>query len=116
MKTTKEVFANILDAQLSECEIILGDKAQEYAEDADRLHNFRVAAALAGCTPEAALAGMMAKHTVSIYDMCTAKDPTFTLPLWKEKITDHINYLILLRAMVEERAASKPKSAEEVTK
>ena len=44
-------------------------KAAEYATDGDRLHNFKVAAAVQGISPTAALAGMMAKHTVSVYDM-----------------------------------------------
>lgn len=75
-------------------------KAKEYATD-DRLHNFKVAAELENCTPRQALAGMMAKHTVSIYDMCRS-DVKFSDDQWNEKITDHINYLLLLRAIVEE--------------
>lgn len=43
----------------------------------------------------------MAKHTVSIYDMSRANE-AFPLELWDEKITDHINYLILLRALLVE--------------
>lgn len=43
----------------------------------------------------------MAKHTVSIYDMARSDD-SFSLEKWDEKITDHINYLILLRAVVVE--------------
>lgn len=43
----------------------------------------------------------MAKHTVSIYDMARSEE-TFPLEKWDEKITDHINYLILLRAVVVE--------------
>ena len=45
---------------------------------------------------------MMAKHTVSVYDMCNIGD-NYPLELWSEKITDSINYLILLRALVEEK-------------
>ena len=40
---------------------------------------------------------MMAKHTTSVYDMVESGKP-YSLELWDEKITDHINYLILLRA------------------
>ena len=53
-----------------------------------------------GCTMKQALAGMMAKHTISIYDMCQGGE--YTHAKWIEKITDNINYLILLRAMIEE--------------
>ena len=63
-----ETFDNIINEQLQTCKDVLISKAKEYAT-VDRLHNFKVAAAIQGCTPIKALAGMMAKHTVSIYDM-----------------------------------------------
>ena len=44
---------------------------------------------------------MMAKHTVSVYDMIgTGED--YPLDLWEEKIKDSINYLFLLWALVQE--------------
>ena len=46
------------------------------------LHNFKVAASLQGIYPEQALAGMMAKHTVSIYDMCHSVK-AYPLVLWE---------------------------------
>ena len=75
-------------------------KAKEYATE-DRLHNFRVAAVIQRVSAKDALAGMMAKHTVSVYDMCGSEE-TFSQELWDEKITDSINYLLLLRALVQE--------------
>lgn len=98
MKT--EQFNQVIEKQLKRCTDILIVKAREYATD-DRLHNFRVAAELENCTPRQALAGMMAKHTVSIYDMCNS-GLKYPIELWNEKITDHINYLLLLRAIIEE--------------
>jgi hypothetical protein len=93
-------FEKILTKQIIHCNDTLSVKANEYAT-IDRLHNFKVAAELEGCSVRQALAGMMAKHTVSIYDMC--KNPeTCSMDIWNEKITDHINYLVLLRAVVEE--------------
>ena len=76
-------------------------KAQEYATDGDRLHNFKVAAAVQGITPRQALGGMMAKHTVSVYDMI-GTGAEYPIELWEEKIKDSINYLFLLWAMVQE--------------
>lgn len=67
----------------------------------DRLRSFKTAAHLQGISPREALAGMMAKHTASIYDMCRDGHP-HSLELWDEKITDHINYLILLDAVVQD--------------
>lgn len=100
-----EKFNEIISAQLEHCKIVLCKKAKEYATK-DRLHNFKVAASLERTTPVAALMGMMAKHTVSVYDMCIGTDGyehlNYPLELWDEKITDSINYLLLLRALVEE--------------
>jgi hypothetical protein len=96
-----ETFAEVVDNQLRICKDVLVDKAREYAPDEDRLHNFRVAAAIQNVDMLEAVAGMMAKHTVSVYDMC-GSEKTFTTDQWNEKITDSINYLILLRAVVQE--------------
>lgn len=95
-------FEQIFEDQVRVCRAILVEKAAEYADDNDRLHNFNVAAKLQGTTREEALAGMMCKHTVSIYDMIAEGANTFSMEKWDEKITDHINYLILLRALIEE--------------
>lgn len=95
-------FNRIIDVQYKRCIDILMNKAQEYATE-DRLHNFKVAAELQMTTPTNALAGMLAKHTVSIYDMCrSGKD--YPQEMWDEKITDHINYLLLLKALAIEEA------------
>lgn len=101
---TNEKFNAIVEDRLTYCKNILTSKGVEYAEGEDtddRLHAFAVAAALEGITPKEALAGMMAKHTVSIYDMCRDLE-RHPLDKWYEKITDHINYLLLLAAMVVE--------------
>ena len=71
----------------------------------DRLSAFKIAASLQGCTPKAALAGMMSKHIVSLYDMCYSSLLQFDLEQWDEKITDCINYLILLKALIKEEQA-----------
>lgn len=96
--------------QLSEDTLIA--KAKEYATE-DRLHNFKIAGPLQGQTPVGALGGMMAKHTVSIYDMVAGVDngATYPLPLWEEKIKDHINYLLLLWALVNERKGDANENA-----
>ena len=97
MKT--EQFNQVLNG-VEQCQATLGNKAKEYATE-DRLHNFHSAAILEGVTPIQSLGGMMAKHTISVYDMIgSGKD--YPKALWEEKIYDHINYLILLRALVEE--------------
>ena len=97
---TATEFERIFEEQVERSRSVLISKAKEYATE-DRLHNFKVAAALEGKTPEQALAGMMAKHTVSVYDMAESGQP-YPIELWQEKITDHINYLFLLNAIVRE--------------
>lgn len=99
-------FDRIVDNQLTFCQGVLSQKAQEYATE-DRLHNFKIAAAVQNISPQQALAGMMAKHTVSIYDMCDSK-VCFPMSIWEEKITDHINYLILLKAIIMEYHLEPP--------
>ena len=97
---TGEMFDRLTEEQFERSRSILCGKAKEYATE-DRLHNFRVAAALQGISDKQALAGMMSKHSVSVYDMClSGKD--YPVELWEEKITDSINYLLLLNAMVRE--------------
>ena len=98
---TSEEFQKVLDDTLAQVNRVLGSKAVEYAT-ADRLHNFKIAALLESKTPEKALTGMMAKHTVSIYDMVQSEED-FPLEKWDEKIVDHINYLILLKALIVEK-------------
>ena len=97
---TAEKFNDIINKQIDHCKSILCSKAEEYAT-ADRLHNFKVAGALQGVSPVQALMGMMSKHTVSVADMCMS-GKLYPQELWDEKITDSINYLLLLAALVRE--------------
>lgn len=97
-------FNAIIREQIDRCENTLCKKAEEYATE-DRLHNFKVAAGLQDCLPTTALAGMMCKHTVSVYDMIQGLEngEKYSLDMWNEKIGDSINYLLLLSAMVREQ-------------
>ncbi|MBQ3330832.1 MAG: hypothetical protein IJG87_06605 [Ruminococcus sp.] len=83
------------------CQELLCSKGKEYAPGADRLIAFKKAAALQSCTQAEAALGMMAKHIVSVTDMVQSHEH-YTTSRWIEKITDSINYLLILRAIVEE--------------
>lgn len=108
---TQEEFNDVFETQMKKCSDILAHKQKEYTGDnTDRLSAFKMAAALQNCNPKAALAGMMSKHVVSIYDMCYSNLLYFELEQWDEKITDSINYLILLKALIEEEHAPAWKS------
>lgn len=92
-------FNTMVDEQLEYCREILQCKGMGYSSQKDRLHNFKQAAALQQITPRQALTGMMAKHTVSLYDMCSTSNK-YPDAVWLEKITDSINYLLLLKGLL----------------
>lgn len=97
-------FNKIIEERIKKCCDILIKKANEYATE-DRLHNFKIAAKLQNCTPITALAGMMCKHTVSVYDLIRNNEKGKNIPenLWEEKIGDSINYLLLLTALLHDK-------------
>ena len=101
---TDEQFQEIVDQLIDRVRQTLHAKGKEYARD-DRLSNFKKSAHLQGITPEQALAGMLAKHIVSIYDLVADLNRDERIPMvrWHEKITDAISYLILLEACLYER-------------
>ena len=67
---TQEEFNVVFELQMRKCADILAHKKKEYTGDnIDRLSAFKIAAALQNCDPKAALAGMMSKHVVSLYDI-----------------------------------------------
>lgn len=97
-----KTFNAIIKDQVNRSLDLLTVKAKEYTiVNEDRLTNFKTAAALQHKTTEQALSGMMAKHIVSIYDMINSGQE-YPIEVWDEKITDSINYLLLLSAVVKE--------------
>ena len=103
---TQEEINVVFELQMRKCADILAHKQKEDTGDnVDRLSAFTIAAALQTCDPKATLAGMMSKHVVSLYDMCYSTLLHFDMDQWEEKITDCINYLILLKARVKEEQA-----------
>jgi hypothetical protein len=106
-----EDFEDIFEQQVTRCREVLTAKAKEYAQDYDRLHNFKVAGQFIQGTPEQALWGFLVKHLVSLSDMIptSSSNEGYSTDLWDEKIGDSINYLILLRALVYDMAPM-PKS------
>lgn len=103
---TNERFESVVDEQFKRCKSTLYHKSNEYSSEEDRLHNFKCAGGYQNKDPKDALLGMMTKHLVSISDMCQDGKP-HTLDLWNEKITDAINYLLLLKGLVVEEDDKK---------
>lgn len=98
---TNERFEEIVVEQLAKCQDLMLVKGKEYSLEPDRLAVFKRAAALQSETMKQALCGMLAKHIISIYDMCMT-DGLFSEARWNEKITDAINYMLLLKAAIKE--------------
>ena len=101
----QDQFNEIIEKQLETIKNTLLVKSKEYSTE-DKLHNFRTSALMQQCTMEQALAGMLSKHTVSIYDMIHSGD-RYHVDKWDEKINDHIVYLLLLRAIIEEKVCEE---------
>lgn len=101
-----ETFANVFDKVVADCRALFFSKNDEYARGGDKLHNFKKASRFAeGNCQIGALKGMMLKHTVSVYDMMDdeCNDRPHDVSKWREKVYDHVVYLILLFAMVIEQ-------------
>ena len=104
-KMNHERLARVIDQAVQRSLRILNAKAEEYSSQEDRLSNFKKAAAVLNCSPEAALLGMLVKHWVSVCELVNNLSQTRTWPreVWEEKLTDSINYLLLLEALLYER-------------
>lgn len=97
-----QTFEIVVDEQMDRSRTMLFSKNGHYNPNEDKLRGFKATATLRNTTPQGALAGMMVKHTLSVYDMCES-GKEYPIDVWDEKISDHINYLLLLRAVVEEQ-------------
>lgn len=103
-------FEMIFEETVAKMRKVLVEKAKEYADDGDRLHNFNVAAHLVGgnSTPELACWEFLVKHLVSIRDAVTGENVhDFPPEFWDEKIGDALNYFVLLRAILHETAMKR---------
>lgn len=107
---THTEFRTILNNRITQMQEVLDSKAREYASDTDRLHNFKEASSLLEAqSPGQAVLGMLVKHWVSVQDL-VLRDAQ--LPIWDnidhklidEKIGDAVNYLVLLEAILKEKA------------
>mgnify|MGYP000470664012 CR=1 FL=1 len=68
---TQEEFNVVFELQMRKCADILAHKKKEYTGDnIDRLQCIQDCCRFTELRSKAALAGMMSKHVVSLYDMC----------------------------------------------
>lgn len=99
---TPQNFDIIVQKVMERCIETLSYKKDEYSEGSDRLDQFKKGAAFRNKHPMDVLGGMMIKHTTSIYDLIDkeSRGESVGIGMWEEKITDHINYLILLMGLI----------------
>jgi hypothetical protein len=101
-----EEFDKLIEDRLTKCKQILSSKAVEYASDGDRLENFKIAARTEDKSEAEVLWGMFLKHFVSTRDLVYHPDKV-TQQLIDDKITDVINYMLLLEAIWKEKDNNK---------
>jgi hypothetical protein len=102
MSVTHEQFAKLVDDQLDYCRQLMVVKGAEYNPHTDRLANFRIGADIAGVPAAQYLWGLMIKHFASLREVVIGGHAISADQL-KEKITDIINYLLLLKALLEDQ-------------
>ncbi len=97
-----EDFNDIVEKRFSKCKKTLIVKEAEYANSKDRLHNFKDGAFLNKQTPEQYALSLVSKQFISLRDKILLKEditPTFL----SEKVTDIINYSLLIEAIITEK-------------
>ena len=100
--TTDELKV-VFEEQVQRCREVLLQKGKEYTPDeADRFSSFKTAASLQHTSPANALLGMLSKHIVSLFDMGYVGTERYDMAVWNEKITDALNYLFILSAIIKE--------------
>ena len=105
--TTDELKV-VFEEQAQRCREVLLQKGLEYTPDeADRFSSFKTAASLQNTSPANALLGMLSKHIVSLYDMSFVRTENFAAEMWDEKITDALNYLFILSAIIKEEKSNQ---------
>lgn len=100
-------FETFFEIQIEKARKTLIKKAEEYATETARLHNFHKSANLKGESPERALYGMVVKHEVALSDFMDKSPEDISLEQWEEKLGDIINFMILLKALLWERGIYK---------
>lgn len=110
---THEQYAKLLDATIEEIKKLGALKGGEYAGDVDRLANFRRNADAAGTTMELVWRIYASKHWDAIMqwerDIRDGKTRERAEPI-SGRVDDMLVYLILLKAMIDEREDAESRS------
>ena len=100
-----EVFNRLAKQETDRMLDVMCKKSSDYANDDDKLFNFKQAGKMDNISPIEALRGMWLKHRASIQqgldELLAGKEPR-SRDWWIEKLTDDRNYNLLLFAQLEE--------------
>lgn len=103
---TREEYNKSIEAQLKRVKETLIKKNKEYSTDSSPLHNFHQSAKILRVSPKECALAFMVKHLTSIINM-TQSDIDYPMELWREKLGDAKNYMILIECLVEEEKTMK---------
>lgn len=103
---TREEYNKSIEAQLKRVKETLIEKNKEYSTDNSPLHNFHQSAKILRVSPKECALAFMVKHLTSIIDM-TQSDVDYPMEIWREKLGDAKNYMILIECLVEEEKTMK---------
>lgn len=99
---THEELLLIVDNEVNRCKKVLGKKQSHYAGGGDRLRQFTSFMHLRRRDNRIQGVGdQLEKHVTKLFDMIDDRAPTGKAN-WDETIGDALNYLFLLRAVLEE--------------
>lgn len=104
MKTSE--FDKLAKQETNRMLDVMCSKSADYADDKDKLFNFKQAGRIDGITPIEALRGMWLKHRASIQqglDELLEGKPPRPRDWWIEKLTDDRNYNLLFFGLLEEQ-------------
>ena len=106
-----QTFAKLLDELDGNSKETLSSKNSKYAQNGDRLHNFRSGADIMGGTPAQACWGYLTKHLVALRDKVERNDFSDRED-FLEKCQDTINYIRFLWCIGNEEEQLKQKQKE----
>lgn len=106
---TNAEFHKLVESRFAKLRSTLGVKAEEYATDTDRLHNFKEAGNLKKSIPSDMCLSFAMKHIISIVDIVKnlSDGGVVTKEMIDEKIGDTMNYMLLLEACITEQMQEK---------
>ena len=101
---THEKFNILVEDVLQQCKKVMCAKSKDYSETDDKLANAKLQARIDCITPIEAFRGNDLKHRASIIQGLDdiQKGKIRSKKWWYEKFIDHINYQLLIIALIEE--------------